>query len=91
MIRAAVAKLHETGISAEDYENARRSVYGDIAYSYDSPAAIASEVINSVLTGRGISEASDIIASITLSDVNERLKEQLDPENCCLSVILPLD
>lgn len=87
IIKAAAGKLHETGITKEDFDNAKRSVYGDIAYSYDSPASIASEVINAELTGRGISEAADIIADITLEDVNERLRSQLDPNNTCLSVI----
>ena len=87
IIREEVTKLHESGISPEDFENARRSLYGEIAYSKDSPSSIASEVILSVFTGRGIFEAGEVVANITLEDVNERLKYQLDPENSCLSVI----
>ena len=44
-------------------------------------------MINDEFTGRDSLFASEIIAGITLDDVNERLKEQLDPDNCCLSVI----
>lgn len=91
IIKEEILKLHQTGISEQDLENARRAVYGEIAYSFDSPSAIASEVINAEFTGRGIAEASEIIADITLSDINERLKAQLDAENCCLSVIKGID
>ncbi len=91
IIKEEVVRLHETGISKEDFEIAKRSVYGGIAYSFDSNYAIAAEVINAEFTGRGIFEDADIIADITLDDINERLKEQLDPNNCSLSVIKGLD
>lgn len=87
IIREEVTRLHETGISSEDFENARRALYGEIAYGNDSPSSIASEVINAEFTGRGIFEAPDVVAQITLEDVNERLTHQLDPGNSCLSVI----
>ena len=84
-------KFKMNSISKEDFEIAKRSVYGGIAYSFDSNYAIAAEVINAEFTGRGIFEDADIIADITLDDINERLKEQLDPNNCSLSVIKGLD
>ena len=91
IIKEEVAKLHETGISKEDFETARRAVYGSIAYSTDSNYSIASEVISAEFTGRGIFEDADMITEITLDDVNERLKDQLDPNNYILSVIKGLD
>lgn len=91
VIIEAVRELHKTGISAEDFENAKAAAYGKIAFGFDSTFSIASEMINSEFTGRGVYEAADLINDITLDDVNERLKSQLDPDNCCLSVIKSLD
>ena len=91
IIKEEIIKLHETGISQEDFEIAKRWIYGGTAYSLDSNYSIASEVISAEFTGRGIFEDADIMADITLDDVNERLKEQLDPNNCSLSVIKGLD
>ncbi len=90
-IKAAVRRLHETGVSEEDFENARKVVYGRIARSCDSPSAIAADMLNAVFTGRKLFESSQLIGGITLDDVNERLKDQLDPDNCCLSVIKGID
>ncbi len=87
IINSAVRELHKNGVPEEDFMIAKRSVYGRIARSCDSTFSLASTMINDEFTGRDSLFASEIIAGITLDDVNERLKEQLDPDNCCLSVI----
>ena len=91
IIKDAVRELHKTGISKEDFENAKMAAYGKIAYGFDSTYAIASEMISAEFTGRGAFESADIISELTLEDVNERLKSQLDPDNCALSVIKGID
>ncbi len=87
IIKKAVVELHEKGISEEDFENARNCTYGRIARSWDSPSAIATDLINSQFTGREIFEPINLISGLTVNDVNERLRSELDPENFCLSVI----
>ncbi len=87
VIKEAVRELHKTGISAEAFENARRAVYGRMARARDIPSAVASSILNSVFTNRQPFLSSTVLNEITLKDVNARLTEQLDPENCTLSVI----
>ena len=91
IIKEAVRELHKTGVSKDDFENARRAAYGKIAYGFDSTYSIASEMISAEFTGRGAFESAELISEITLEDVNERLKSQLDPDNCTLSVIKAID
>lgn len=86
-IKEAVRKLHETGISPEDFENARRCIYGRMIRGLDRPSSIASDLIDNTFMGKNFYDSFDIISDITLEDVNLRLKDHLDPENCCLSVI----
>ena len=86
-IKEAVRKLHETGISTGDFENAKRCVYGGMARGFDRTSSIATDMINSVFTGREFFEAAELISEITIDDVNARLASILDPDNCCLSVI----
>lgn len=85
----AIKNLHKNGISEKDFENAKRSVYGMVLSGFDNKQSIASELINGHFTGREIFETVEIIANVTLDDVNERLESQLDVDNCCLSVIKP--
>ena len=87
MINDAVRKLHKNGISSEDFENARKVVYGKMIAGFDHKQSIASELINGAFTGREIYEGIDAVAEITLEDVNKRLESQLDADNCCLSVV----
>ena len=87
MINDAVRKLHKTGISREDFEIARKVVYGKTISAFDSKQAIAGELISGEFTGRELYEAVEDIAGMTLEDVNKRLESQLDADNCCLSVV----
>lgn len=87
IINDAVRKLHKTGIGSEEFETARKAVYGRLISAFDSKQAIASELISGEFTGREIYGAVDEIAGLTLEDVNERLESQLDADNCCLSVV----
>ena len=87
IIRNAVRELHKKGISAEDFENARNCVYGRLVRSWDSPSAIANDLISSQFMGRKVFEAENLITELTVDDINERLRSELDPENFCLSVI----
>ncbi|MGN0469946.1 MAG: EF-P 5-aminopentanol modification-associated protein YfmH [Acutalibacteraceae bacterium] len=87
----AVKELHENGISKEDFEIAKRSVYGKLISGFDSPSSIASGIINAEFSGREIFESVDVFSEITLDDVNNRLKAELDPENYSLSVVKSME
>lgn len=87
----AVKELHENGISKEDFEIAKRSVYGKLISGFDSPSSIASGIINAEFSGREIFESVDVFSEITLDDVNNRLTAELDPENYSLSVVKSME
>ncbi len=82
-----IKNLHQMGISKEDFEMARRNVYGKMISGFDHPSSIAAEMINGEFTGRNIFESVDAVSSVTLEEVNERLAQQLDAQNYCLSVV----
>ena len=90
-IRNEVIKLKENGISQEDFEIAKRSLYGRTVSIFDSPSAIASNVISLEFLGNTVFDLLEETANVTLEDVNERLKDQLDPDNYSLSVIKGID
>lgn len=87
MIDDAVRKLHKNGVSAEDFDGARKVVYGRMVAGLDNNRSIASELINGEFTGRKIFESAEALADVTLDDINERLKYEFDADNSCLSVI----
>ena len=87
----AVGELKEKGISREDFEIARRSVYGSAVSSFDSLSSTANSLINAEFYGRTIFDYIETVANVTYEDVTERLKHQLDPENVSLSVVKGID
>ena len=86
-IRKAIVKLHETGISSEDFEVAKKLMYGKLISVYDSNFGLAVSLINSEFRNEDLMSVPELFMSLTVDDVNERLKEQLDPDNYCLSVV----
>ena len=87
----AVGELKEKGISREDFEIARRSVYGSAVSSFDSLSSTANSLINAEFYGRTIFDYIETVANVTYEDVTERLKHQLDPENVSLSIVKGID
>ena len=87
IILKEIKKLHQNGISNEDFEITKRSLYGKVVSGFDNISSIAAEIINGEFTGRKIFDSVEQLASVTLDDVNERLKCQLDENNYCLSVV----
>ena len=87
IIREAAAELHHTGIDEQALERSKRAVYGRMVSTFDSKQAIAAELINGEFYGREIFEPVDILEKLTADDINSRLRDQLDPENTCLSVV----
>lgn len=87
ILKEEITLLHQQGISQQDFESAKRCTYGRLARGLDAPSSVASSMIGAAFAGRKLFESIELIADITLEDVNERLKEQLDVQNCCLSVI----
>jgi len=90
-ICAGVRKLKEKGISREDFEIAKRSVYGSMVSSFDSLSSVANLLIGAEFCGRTLFDYIETIAGITFEEVCQRLNDQLDPENISLSVIKGID
>lgn len=89
MIRSYIDDLKRDGIDREDFEIAKREVYGEAVSSLNSVDTIANMMIDFHFNGMDIFSIIDDIAACTLDDVNARLRSMLDVKNSTLSVILP--
>lgn len=91
VIKEEISRIKKEGISKEDFERAKKSVYGGNIGSLNSSQSIASAILNLTFADRELFDTIDCIANITLEDVENRLNEQLDVNNSSLSVVLPLN
>ena len=91
IIKERVTELHAKGIAEEDFERAKKSIYGKSVSLLNSAENIANVMLTLDFADKELFEAVECIANTSLIDVNERLKSQLDVSNCSLSVVAPED
>lgn len=87
IIRESAEELHKNGVSEQEFSRAKRAVYGKNVAALNSPENTATIMASFDFAGRELYDYIEATASVTLDDVNERLKSQLDPNNTTLSVV----
>lgn len=90
-IKLAVDKLKRTGISDEQFESARRLLYGREIMNYNDIDAIANALVSSHFEGYSMFEVIDLYKSITKSDIENRLANIMEEKYSALSVVRKKD
>lgn len=86
-IKRAVASLKANGIDDEQFENARRSLYGREIMEYNDIDSIANAVISAHFNGYSVFDAMEIYKSVTKEDIEKRLENMMMEEYSALSVV----
>ncbi|MBQ2538330.1 MAG: insulinase family protein [Ruminococcus sp.] len=87
MIKQYIAKVKTEGLDREDFDIARKSVYGDIVSSLNSVSSISNTIMSYHFSDNELFAYIDAVADTTFEEVSERLSEMLDVCNCTLSVV----
>jgi len=90
IIQKAADDLHENGFDFKDFERAKKAVYAQYVSSLNRAKNIGDILLSFSFNQRELFSAIDIVASITIDQVEHRLSEQLNSKNSALSVVLPL-
>ncbi len=86
-IKKAVASLKANGIEDNQFENARRSLYGREIMEYNDIDSIANAVISAHFNGYSVFDAMEIYKSVTKEDIEKRLENMMMEEYSALSVV----
>lgn len=86
-IKQYISKIKTEGLDREEFEIAKKAVYGDVVSSLNSVSSIANMVSGFWFNGNEIAAYIDAVADTSFEDVENRLKEMLDVNNCTLSVV----
>lgn len=81
--------LHE-GISAEEFETARKAVYGQMISHFDSVEGCGDIAVDAHFSGRNPFALLDAVATLTKDVVETRLKGDFDEAASSLSIVNPL-
>ncbi|HZK21980.1 MAG TPA: pitrilysin family protein [Oscillospiraceae bacterium] len=87
-IKEAIRKLKENTITQEDFEIARKKLYGEAVMSFNNVSGIANGLIVAHFKGDDLFSEFNILSGLTLKDINEVLKDTFDESAQCLSVVL---
>ena len=90
MIKQYIADVKKNGLSKEDFEIAKKAVYGDISM-LDNVSTIANSIESHHFNGNELFKYFDAVADTKFEDITARLDEMLDVNNCTLSVVKPED
>ena len=90
-IKAEIEKYRQKGISEEEFERARRALYSACVRTFDSTDDIANSFLSYLFSGCNLLTESEVLANVTLSDVNARLMTAFPDSAFVLSKVLPLE
>ncbi|MGN0665216.1 MAG: EF-P 5-aminopentanol modification-associated protein YfmH [Huintestinicola sp.] len=87
-----IDECKKTGFDKAQFERIRKAYYGSLIRSLNDPEALATGLINSGMRGTGTAFSTiEAVASVTLEEVEEFLRQRINTDNCTLSVIYPTD
>ena len=90
MIVEELERYKREGIPAEDFERARRCVYGSNISAFNSVENIATTLMMFSFKNFELFRYIDAVADLTLEDVTACMEQILNPDCRTLSVISPL-
>lgn len=89
IIKEKIRHFKKAGISEEDFERARKKLYGREIMSYNDVDELANNLIAADFMNEGLFDEFETLKILTCNEANDFLKEILDEKYSALSVILP--
>ena len=84
-----MAAVRGNGLDPEAFERARRTLYADYIYGFDSTEGIASSLVTAALDGVGLYDLADMDDRLTLHEVSALFSEAFLDTQYTLSSVLP--
>lgn len=87
MIKQYISKVKSDGLDKNEFEIAKKAVYGDAVSSLNSVSSIANSIIDYHFSGNELFSYINAVSNASFKDIENRLSDMLDVCNCTLSVI----
>lgn len=86
-INEEITKVMKNGVDSETFQRIKKKHYGSLIMDFDSIDSIANSLISAYFNNEGIYDQLKLLESITVEDVNNRLRTAFSIENSSMSVI----
>ncbi len=90
-IKKEIARYIDKGIEQEEFDRAKRALYAASVRTFDSTDDIANSFLSYLFSGCNLLTESEVLANVTLADVNARLKTAFPDNAFVISKVLPLE
>ena len=84
-----VEEVKRTGLDPAAFERARRTLYADYMYGFDSTEGIASALLSAAMDGVDLFDLPDLDASMTVEELTALFESVFTPTQYTLSSVLP--
>ena len=82
-------RLHRQGLDPSAFDRAKRTLYADFIYGFDSTEGIASSLMTTAMDGVGLYDLMALDADMTYADVSELFEQVFQPTQYTLSTVIP--
>ncbi len=86
-INKEITKVMKNGVDNETFQRIKKKHYGSLIMDFDSIDSIGNSLISAYFNNEGIYDQLKLLESITVEDVNNRLRTAFSIENSSMSVI----
>ncbi len=89
-IKKEVDRIQQMGLSQDDFEIARRVVYGDEVRMFDSAEEVGDYALSMSMRGCGLFDRLTLLRELTVETANQVIERLFNPDARATSVIYPL-
>ncbi len=86
-INAELERVIKEGVNQEQFDRIKKKHYGNFIMNFNDIDSISNSLIGSYFNGEGLFEQLSVLESVTIDDVNNRLRTAINIENSSMSVI----
>ncbi|MCL2857201.1 MAG: insulinase family protein [Oscillospiraceae bacterium] len=82
-----ITRLQKDGIPQPIFERVKKAVYGRYMGMYGRPDAIGGLLITAQFADCDAYQPLEMLAALTLEQINQRLNQSMNPERCAISIV----
>ena len=86
-INEELERVIKDGVDKDDFERIKKKHYGNFIMNFNDIDSISNSLIGSYFNGEGLFDQLSVLESITIDDVNNRIRNAINIENSSMSVI----
>lgn len=86
-INEEILRIQKDGVNEEDFDRIKKKHYGGYIMNFNDIDSIANSLVSQCFNGEGLFDPLTVLESITVDDINMRLRTAINVEHSSMSVI----